>query len=250
LWCLNSIFFFNFFFNFFKLPQFIFFFKNINYGNFKKGILFKYNNVFLSYKFFICADVGDSVLYKKGLSLQFRQFNNFFFLFSELFIKREYAKYLNCFYFLFFNKIPFLFFSLQDFFFEFIDFFLYIYDYKIYNLYKSFFLFTRNKVNRTRAKFIFKKLYAYLNIKVTVVFDAKFSAYYYEMLLQSNTLLIGFEHGSHRKPLYHYSIFLINHHIFYKFFLFNSMVDIHTIALYNYSLLLCNQFLFKYKLLI
>ena len=109
-------FFFNFFFNFFKLPQFIFFFKNINYGNFKKGILFKYNNVFLSYKFFICADVGDSVLYKKGLSLQFRQFNNFFFLFSELFIKREYAKYLNCFYLLFFNKIPFLFFSLQDFF--------------------------------------------------------------------------------------------------------------------------------------
>lgn len=82
------------------------------------------------------------------------------------------------------------------------------------------------------------------------MFDTKFSAFFYKMLLQSNTMLVGFEHGSHKKPLYHYSILLVNNHIFYKLFLLNSMVDIYTIACYNYNMLLCNQFLFKYKMLV
>lgn len=232
-----------------KLPQFIFFFNKINFSNFKKNIIYKYNNIFLTYKFFICTNKIDSVLYKKNLSLQFRQFNNFLFLFSELFLKREYNKYINCFYLLFFHKTSFLFFSIQEFFFEFIDFFTFIYDHKMCSLYKTFFFFCKNKKNRTRSKLIFKKLYSLLKIRVTVVFDLNFSPYYHNMLLQSNTILIGFEHGSHRKSLFHYSIFLTNHHIFYKLFLLNSLIDIYIIALHNHNLFLCNQFLFKYKFL-
>jgi hypothetical protein len=229
--CINSIFFFDFFF-FKKFSKFVliyfFYQKNFNSKNFNKIVKPVYHfPIFLAYKFNVVnLYTSNSFLYSK-IFFTIKKFSVKFLFVSQFFLKTEYKKFINIFFFFFLNNVSILLLSFKHFLFELLNLNSIINNVKIYNILNKLFLIKKNVIIRNKFATILYYILNLFDTKMLFLFDFNYSFYIYKIFKKSSRILGGIQFPYYKSYLYDIPLYFFNNFYFIKLLLLNQLNDVY-----------------------
>lgn len=200
-------------------------------------------NTFAIFKLMIVKRTISFFFQKNSLIFPVRKCNALILLYKSPNLKKIYIRFVNFMYSLFYAKALVFFFCMKS---EYIDldsFLEYIYDPKLFNLYKKFSKYELSREVRIKNWKILEQAYKKYRISTTFFFNYTATKYYYNFIKKTGTYTIGFEAGYYRRELYNFTFYLPGIEPIYKHVLIRQICDCYYLAEVQRALMYCKYYI-------